>query len=270
MLVANDENPSAAYWSGMLPLVGGSINAATWHMYCGYGLDPNLPNDAWNHVFMECIDKTAAPLLSAGRNWSASTNGSFWVGETAMAWHSGRDNVTNSFLSTPWWLTQLGALSATHAVQCRQTLVGGYYELIDRGVMQPNLDYWAALLWKRVMGRRRLTASNTAWGPVLSYVHCAVGGGVAVEYVNFNPTQAYVTQVSIDGVLPPPPRLEYMLTPVDGNYSARNILLNGSPLTFEGGVLSPTPPRVGSGDLVLAPKSLGFVVYPNAQLEACL
>jgi len=164
-LVANDENPDAGYWASMLPLVGDAISAATWHMYCGYGLDPNLANDAWNHMFMACIDKTASPLLSAGKQWSSDTGGSFWVGETAMAWHSGRDNVTNTFLSTPWWLTQLGTLSATHAVQCRQTLVGGYYELINRTAMQPNPDFWAALLWKRVMGPCRLSASNSAGGP---------------------------------------------------------------------------------------------------------
>ena len=192
------------------------------------------------------------------------------MGETAMAWHSGRDNVTNTFLSTPWWLTQLGTLSATHAVQCRQTLVGGFYELIDRRAMQPNPDFWAALLWKRIMGPRRLSATNSAWGPVLSYVHCAVGGGVAVEYVNFNNASAYTTDVVIDGVAPPSPRLEYMLTPTGGDYGTRSLLLNGSPLTFEGGVLSPTPPHTGSGGLVLAPKSLGFVVYPNAQVKACM
>ena len=29
------------------------------------------------------------------------------IGETAMAWHSGRDNVTNTFLSGPWFIAQV-------------------------------------------------------------------------------------------------------------------------------------------------------------------
>jgi heparanase len=55
-----------------------------------------------------------------------------------MAWHSGRDNVTNTYLSGPWFISQLGSLAATHAFQCRQTLIGGYYELINKTTLAPN------------------------------------------------------------------------------------------------------------------------------------
>ena len=41
-LIANDENPDAAYWEALLPLTGSALHAATWHSYVGYGLDPTL------------------------------------------------------------------------------------------------------------------------------------------------------------------------------------------------------------------------------------
>lgn len=75
-----------------------------------------------------------------------------------MAWHSGRNNTTNTFMSCPWYMTQLGLLAPTHSVQCRQvsglrivsvtsllmpplfafqTLQGGWYELVDKWTQTP-------------------------------------------------------------------------------------------------------------------------------------
>ena len=35
---------------------------------------------------------------------------------------------------------------------CRQTLLGGNYELLDHNTYEPNPDFYAALLWRRLMG----------------------------------------------------------------------------------------------------------------------
>jgi heparanase 1 len=37
--------------------------------------------------------------------------------------------------------------------------VGGGYELVDKVTFTPNPDYWAALLWQRLMGTRVLNAT---------------------------------------------------------------------------------------------------------------
>ncbi len=54
---------------------------------------------------------------------------------------TGRNGTTNTFLSCPWYLVQLGMLASTHTVQCRQTLRGGYYELVDKYTNTPNPDW---------------------------------------------------------------------------------------------------------------------------------
>ena len=88
LLIANDENPDASYWDRMLPVAGPALHAATWHLYCGYGLDPKLPSDAWSTTFLSCPSKTAAPMLVSAEKYRAA-GGRVWVGETAMAWHLG-------------------------------------------------------------------------------------------------------------------------------------------------------------------------------------
>ena len=147
-LVANDENPDPSYWSTMLPLLpAGTLAAASWHEYVGYGLDPDLPTKCLDASFLDGVKSTAARQVAAAAQ--AKFAGALWVGETALAWHSGRNGTTNAFASSFWYLVQLGALAATHAVQCRQTLVGGYYELIDKTTRSPNPDFYTALFCGR-------------------------------------------------------------------------------------------------------------------------
>ena len=60
--------------------------------------------------------------------FSWSTEAQIWVGEIAAAWHSGRDNVTNRFVSSFWYADALGTLAAhNHTGFQRQCLLGGFY-----------------------------------------------------------------------------------------------------------------------------------------------
>ena len=261
-LVCNDENPDPSYWSQLLPLVGKAVRAATWHSYYGYGLDPTLPSKAFNASFLAETPKQAAPMISVAADFVAG-GGELWVGETAMAWHSGRNGTTDAYASGPWYINALGSLAATHSVFCRQTLLGGYYELVDRTTIQPNPDYFTALLWKRSMGSRVLSVSSSLPDNVLVYAHCAAaGGGVTLTFVNLDAETTY--SVGVAGAPPLVPRSEWVLTPVGGDQSSRQVILNGvgGPLGVADGVVSPTPARVvtdPSEPWLLAPHTYGFV-----------
>ena len=106
------------------------------HGPAGYGLDPDLNKKALNASWLDGSAVTGALQVAAAR--SANFTGDIWVGETALAWHSGRNGTTNTFYSSPWYLIQLGALAGTHTVQCRQTLRGGSYELVSRLIYAQN------------------------------------------------------------------------------------------------------------------------------------
>lgn len=122
-LVANDANPDPAYLEALLKAAGSALDVATWHMYIAYGLDPKLESLAWSPAEMQKINSTAAGILAAVS--AAAFQGELWVGESAFAWHSGQEGVTDTFLSAPWWMSALGQLAPTHAGFCRQTLIGG-------------------------------------------------------------------------------------------------------------------------------------------------
>lgn len=284
-LVANDENPDASYWSTLLPAAGRALDAATWHLYIGYGLDPTLPAKAWSRAFLDGIAATAAPQVLAARATGFLPNAShqLWVGETAMAWHSGRNGTTNTFLSGPWWLAQLGTLAGTHHVQCRQTLVGGYYELLNKWDTTPNPDWWTAVLWKRCMGAAALPLPAVNDSDVLAFAHCAAGGtaaprgAVTVAFVNLNATHSKAVELFVGGgaapvPVPTTPRDEYILSAV-GAENARAIALNGAPLQFysPGNMSSLEPVHVGSGStaVMLPPHTYGFVVLWDAGATLC-
>lgn len=277
--VANDENPDASYWSRMLPTAHEALDGLTWHLYVGYGLDPNLPGDAWSNSFLAKIDQTAAPMISTAVQFGFSGAGkSLWVGETAMAWHSGRNGTTNTFLSGPWYITQLGTLAHTHATQCRQTFYGGNYELVDKITLNPNPDWWTALLWKRLMGSRVLhvSANTTA---VKVFAHCTAVASlspptsVTLSFVNLELVPATISSIATPSgeTIALAPRTEYILT-ADGAETSQSMLLNGVRLTYSHGQVGPTQGHKVTSDatpLVLPPHSYGYVVLEGLQQSVC-
>jgi len=96
-----------------------------------------------------------------------------WLGETGSAQVGGEPGVSGRWASALWWLDQLGLLATRqHAVQCRQTLSGADYGLIDDASIEPTPDYWASVLWRRLMGTDVLRAVAAGAPPTLRvYAH---------------------------------------------------------------------------------------------------
>lgn len=98
----------------------------------------------WSAQVERIVDEAAAP---------AAPRPALWLGETGSAQVGGQPEVSGRWASTLWWLDQLGALAKRGtAVQCRQTLAGADYGLLDEETLEPTPDYWASLLWRRCMG----------------------------------------------------------------------------------------------------------------------
>src|ERR1700759_1159150 len=75
-----------------------------------------------------------------------------WVTETADA-ACGGNPWASTFLDTFRYLDQLGRLSrqGVQAVM-HNTLDASDYGLLDEDTLAPRPNYWAALLWRRLMG----------------------------------------------------------------------------------------------------------------------
>ncbi|XP_057459795.1 heparanase-like protein 1 [Actinidia eriantha] len=294
-------------WYDKVLQVSGSlvVNAMTHHIYnLGAGVDHNLVNKILDPSHLSKVSETFSNLkqtIQTHGPWASA-----WVGESGGAYNSGRQNVSNTFVNSFWYLDQLGmAAKYDTRVYCRQTLIGGNYGLLDRTTFVPNPDYYSALLWHRLMGKEVL-AVNTSASPYLrSYAHCSKGrAGITLLLINLsNHTRfdigiqnsmnvnlhakettyhsrksfthglkrnmLWVGSKASDGTLF---REEYHLTPEDGNLQSKTMLLNGKPLqlTDDGDIPSMNPVLVDANSpMTIAPLSIKFVAFLNFEASAC-
>ena len=111
-----------------------------------------------------------------------------WIGEAGSCGGGGRPNMSDTFANGFWYLRALGRLAQlNHTVFLRQDLVGAWYGLLrdgfaynctpgsSRSCVVPNVDYFSAVLFKRLMGRRVLNTSTTS-DAVDVYAHCTPAG----------------------------------------------------------------------------------------------
>jgi len=269
LLVTNDANPDARYLQTLLTLAGAAVDVATWHVYIAYGLDPKLPSLAWSAAEMDKISADAAAIVAGvdAARGAGGFAGQVWVGESAFAWHSGQTGITDTFESSPWWLSALSQLAPTHSGFCRQTLIGGRYELVNKTTRAPNPDFYVARLFKDAMGPG-VFAAATDDADVRAYAQCAPGGGLSVSFINFGNT---TVALSVQGPPAGSPRELRVLSAVSGNPYA--LLLNGNPLVYVpgSGALPSLAPVAddGAGPLIVEPRTLGFVTYPDAHAYDC-
>jgi hypothetical protein len=68
------------------------------------------------------------------------------------------------------------------------TLAASDYGLLDGDTLNPRPDYWAALLWKRLMGTRVLDPGIPPTSGAHIYAHCAkdLPGGVTIVDLNLS------------------------------------------------------------------------------------
>ena len=278
--------PALNFWDGAYlkelfadASVVAALDVATFHHYGPKAVDIVTVADAWSPSFLVQAAEDAGGVRAETPLWTASGK-PLWVSETALAWDSGRNGTSNTFSDGPWYITQLAGM-AWHgvSVQARQTLRGGFYQLLsnDTGSVAPNPDWWTARLFKRAVGTRffHTASSQPCCAPdtLFAYAACArSGGGLSVAYVN--PSGAAVAvEVAGAGGAPYPmaPRAEWALQSGGPALNATRMLLNGAPLAYAGGVLTPIEPRAvtdPSAPLLIAAHSYGFFTLQGADVAA--
>ena len=154
----NDLSPS--YYSAMLaaskpsPSAPSALHAITFH---DYGDDCCAPTEG-NVLNVTCLD-----ALFASAAWVRDLAGKegvrVWNGEGALHSSSGVSGLTNTALSTLYYLHALGSYADNgFGLFSRQTLLGGDYGLTNRTTLQPTPDYWGLLAWRRLVSGGALGA----------------------------------------------------------------------------------------------------------------
>lgn len=182
-----------------------------------------------------------------------------------------------------WYVDALAARAAlNHSAFCRQALVGGFYELLGRESFEPNPDFYAALLFKQLMGptvlRARVVGNATRMLRV--WAQCQSPGLVTLLLLNLANDTDYQVPVDSLGVpgLAGAKRYDYELTAAStdnaGGLTSRRIALNGA-------LLQPGPAgqipslsahaldQTGNPLIVVRRHSVRFVTLEDTAAEAC-
>jgi heparanase len=186
-----------------------------------------------------------------------------WLTETADA-ACGGNPWASTFLDTFRYLDQHGRL-AQKGVQviAHNTLSASDYGLLDEHAFTPRPNYWAALLWRRLMGRTVLDPGPAAGSELYVYAHCMRDhtGGVTVLAINAGQTPREL-EIAMSGE-------RYTLTATE--LQGRTVQLNGHDLQAaeDGAVPSIAGTSFSAGRLALPPTSSTFLAFRRAGNQAC-
>ncbi len=174
------------------------IDAVSYHFYgavsarCG---GRRTPEEALSEALMSQTDQTLAfyralrDRLAPGRP--------IWLTETAET-ACGGNPWSATFLDTFRYLDQLGRLArAGVQVVMHNTLAASDYALLDEQTLTPRPNYWAALLWRRLMGAVVLDSGLPIEMGLHVYAHCERGGsgGVTLLVINNDRNDARILRL---------------------------------------------------------------------------
>ncbi|MGC2656924.1 MAG: hypothetical protein WA324_03030 [Bryobacteraceae bacterium] len=187
-----------------------------------------------------------------------------WVTETADA-ACGGNPWASTFLDTFRYLDQHGRLAQQGVrVIAHNTLAASDYGLLDEKTFAPRPNYWAALLWQRLMGTTVLKPDAVPSESVHLYAHCMhdVPGGVTVLAINTDKNSAASLAV---------PAASKRYTMSAPKLEDTQVDLNGRELKL--GADDSIPDLSGistsAGSMTLPPASITFLAIRDAHNKSC-
>ena len=187
-----------------------------------------------------------------------------WLTETAQT-ACGGDRWASTFLDSFRYLNQLGILARRGVqVHIHNTLASSDYGLLDENTYEPRPNYWAALLWRRLMGTTVLEPGTAPAQNLHVYAQCLRNhpGGVALLVINAD-------QTSSQAIAVPTASERYTLTAHD--LQDRRVQLNGVELQLGAGDALPELKGTAtcSGQVTFAPVSITFLAIQKAHNASC-
>jgi hypothetical protein len=248
----------------LLAASGPGINAFSYHHYgavsqrCSPG--QTTPEAALSEAWLASTDRTFAYYRSLRDEFAPDKP--MWLTETAEA-ACGGNPWASTFLDTFRYLDQLGRLAkAGVQMVAHNTLAASDYGLLDEKTLRPRPSYWAALLWRRLMGTIVLDA-GTHHGMHL-YAHCRRGarGAVTLLAINTDRTNAVTLRLPVTSE-------RYTLSADD--LQSVEVKLNGTALELGPNDELPRFAAVTSppGSVEIGPATITFLTVGEAKNPAC-
>jgi Glycosyl hydrolase family 79, N-terminal domain len=174
---------AAAFFAVAAP----GVDAISYHHYGALSArcaGDRTPGAALSDEWLARTDKTLA-VYQALRDRLAPSK-PIWLTETGET-ACGGNRWAATFIDTFRYLDQLGR-SARAGVQVvmHNTLAASDYGLLDEQTHLPRPNYWAALLWRRLMGTTVLDARTASYPELHVYAHCArdLPGAITLLIIN--------------------------------------------------------------------------------------
>jgi hypothetical protein len=248
----------------LLAASGPGLDAFSYHHYgavsqrCAPG--QTTPEGALSEAWLASTGRTLAFYQSLRDEFAP--NKPMWLTETAEA-ACGGNPWASTFLDTFRYLDQLGRLAkAGVQVVAHNTLAASDYGLLDETTLRPRPNYWAALLWRRLMGTIVLDAG--VHDGMHLYAHCRRGarGAVTLLAINTNRTTAVTLRL-------PAASERYTLSADD--LQSADVKLNGTALELGPNDDFPRLAAVTSppGAIEIGPATITFLTVGDAKNPAC-
>ncbi|MBR4027684.1 MAG: beta-glucuronidase [Lachnospiraceae bacterium] len=180
-----------------------------------------------------------------------------WVTESGDA-GGGGDTWASTFLDVFRTLNELGGFAKlTNGVIFHNTLASSDYGFLAREVFDPRPNYFAVLLWNRLMGTTVYDCGEEIREGAHVYVHSRKDGQEGYVYLVINNSRTESTTIEL-----PKDAQRYTLAGENDNIRATVMTLNGNPLVLGEDYALPAlePVAQEAGTVELAPATCTFFV----------
>lgn len=239
------------------------LDVFSYHYYNGLSerLASVMPDGHW-----QAEEANSEPYLATAINFARTyapmrdkycPGAPMWVTESGDA-GGGGDTWASTYLDVFRTLNELGGFaSVTDGVIFHNTLASSDYGFLARQVFDPRPNYFAVLLWNRLMGTTVYDAEQPVREGAHVYVHSRKDQKEGFVYLIINNSFTDTTTVEL-----PKDAERYTLCGQDGNMRSTVMTLNGQPLTLQEGNILPEmkPAAQAAGTVELAPGTCTFFV----------
>ena len=180
--------------------------------------------------------------------------GQMWVTESGDA-GCGGNTWASTYVDVPRTLNELGEFcTVTDGVIFHNTLASSDYGFLKHGTFEPRPNYFAVLLWNRLMGQTVYATGEEIREGAHVYAHSRKDGKDGVVYLVINNSQE-ATSVELPG------EAEVYALTGNGKLRSRTMLLNGKELSLgENDTLPELTGVKASGTVEVAPGGCTFFV----------
>jgi heparanase len=244
-----------------------SVDAVSYHFYGSVSQRCTFLNIGTavkeNALKPEWLDRTLVDFdVYSGLRNRYEAGKELWNTETAQA-ACGGSPWASTFLDSFRYLNQNATLAQKGVqVVMHNTLAASDYALIDRDTIMPRPNYWAAVLWSRLMDRTVLASPASPSPDMRLYAHCTRGqkGGVTMMALNLG-SSAQSLAVGNNAK-------SWVMTgaPID----TKTVSINGqAPNMAPDGTISGLDGARVSGAVSVPGQSIAFVAVADANNTAC-